>query len=268
MEPEPVASASSSDSESEQESESGGEASSEAADSAAEAGGAAQDLSEEVLAEAGDAAQDSLEEVLAEAAQDSAEEVLAEAGGAGGEESLESLEQAAGGMPSGAGMPATAEAGLEQQLLDSLGVFDGEMQRTITILASAGAPTDLEGDSGDLASAQGANENLDQTGDGPELVLVNGDLSLLPKAGSSQSGGGPLQSGILVSGDVDGEFNTGGADQSGDVTLMIAAQIPTDIGDGANDDVVARQIREAAMNESDPVLREKLWEEYRRYKKS
>jgi hypothetical protein len=27
-----------------------------------------------------------------------------------------------------------------------------------------------------------------------------------------------------------------------------------------------RQIREAAMQETDPVLREKLWEEYRRIK--
>jgi hypothetical protein len=29
---------------------------------------------------------------------------------------------------------------------------------------------------------------------------------------------------------------------------------------------VARQIREAAINESDPVLRERLWEEYRKVK--
>jgi hypothetical protein len=40
--------------------------------------------------------------------------------------------------------------------------------------------------------------------------------------------------------------------------------IPEDIGDGRNDDIVLRQIREAAMNESDPALREKLWDEYRR----
>lgn len=33
-----------------------------------------------------------------------------------------------------------------------------------------------------------------------------------------------------------------------------------------DDDIVARQLREAAENETDPVLREKLWEEYRRYK--
>ena len=32
-------------------------------------------------------------------------------------------------------------------------------------------------------------------------------------------------------------------------------------------DVVARQLREAAEKEKDPVLKEKLWEEYRKYKK-
>ena len=39
-------------------------------------------------------------------------------------------------------------------------------------------------------------------------------------------------------------------------------------GDGSNDDIVARQLREAAIAEDDPELREKLWEEYRRYKAS
>ena len=44
--------------------------------------------------------------------------------------------------------------------------------------------------------------------------------------------------------------------------------IPKDIPDGQDDNVVARQLREAAMKEKDPELRARLWEEYRRYKKS
>jgi hypothetical protein len=43
--------------------------------------------------------------------------------------------------------------------------------------------------------------------------------------------------------------------------------VPPDVGDGRDDDVVARQLREAATQEKDPAIREKLWEEYRRYKK-
>lgn len=41
---------------------------------------------------------------------------------------------------------------------------------------------------------------------------------------------------------------------------------PGDIPNGNDDDVVARQLREAAMREPDPAVREKLWEEYRKYK--
>lgn len=45
-----------------------------------------------------------------------------------------------------------------------------------------------------------------------------------------------------------------------------SAPPPSDIPSGDDDDVVARQIREAAERETDPVLREKLWQEYRKYK--
>lgn len=45
-----------------------------------------------------------------------------------------------------------------------------------------------------------------------------------------------------------------------------AARTPPDVGDGSDDDVVARQIRKAAESEPDPELRERLWEEYRKYK--
>ena len=41
---------------------------------------------------------------------------------------------------------------------------------------------------------------------------------------------------------------------------------PPDIPDARDDDVVARQLREAAMTETDPDLKDALWEEYRRYK--
>jgi hypothetical protein len=35
-----------------------------------------------------------------------------------------------------------------------------------------------------------------------------------------------------------------------------------------DDDIVARQLREAAENETDPELKEKLWKEYEEYKKN
>ena len=50
---------------------------------------------------------------------------------------------------------------------------------------------------------------------------------------------------------------------SGNATTI---PIPDDIDEGQGDDIVERQIREAASRETDPILREKLWEEYRRAK--
>jgi hypothetical protein len=41
---------------------------------------------------------------------------------------------------------------------------------------------------------------------------------------------------------------------------------PPDVGNGSDDDIVARQIRKAAESETDPELRKKLWDEYRKYK--
>ena len=43
-------------------------------------------------------------------------------------------------------------------------------------------------------------------------------------------------------------------------------EAPEDIPSGNDDDIVARQLREAAMRESDPDIRKALWNEYRKYK--
>ena len=43
-------------------------------------------------------------------------------------------------------------------------------------------------------------------------------------------------------------------------------KIPDDIPLDDNDDVLARQIKNAALNEADPEKQKKLWDEYRKYK--
>ena len=55
-----------------------------------------------------------------------------------------------------------------------------------------------------------------------------------------------------------------GSDQAGSAHRP-ASPIPGDIPLARDDDIVARQLREAATREADPQLREKLWEEYRKY---
>jgi hypothetical protein len=91
-----------------------------------------------------------------------------------------------------------------------------------------------------------------KTGDGEQAPQAGTDTA----TGGSQSGRGdggtPVTAPVegLPSGDDDG-----------------APGVPPDVGDGRDDDVVARQLREAAMKEKDPAVREKLWQEYRDYKK-
>lgn len=46
----------------------------------------------------------------------------------------------------------------------------------------------------------------------------------------------------------------------------VRERTPEDVPMVADDDIIARQLREAALAEEDPELRERLWEEYRKYK--
>lgn len=104
-----------------------------------------------------------------------------------------------------------------------------------------------------------------------ERAGTGGGESALPsssgQAGQSGSGNAPGEPGGA-------EQQTAGYESRGMPSQTSAqrappatsGQIPQDIPDARDDDIIARQLREAAMNEPDPELQEKLWEEYRRYK--
>jgi hypothetical protein len=77
--------------------------------------------------------------------------------------------------------------------------------------------------------------------------------------GTGSSNAGRTDGGTPVTAPREGSAGAGGTDES--------SSVPADVGDGKDDDVVARQLREAAMKEKDPAIREKLWQEYRDYKK-
>ena len=99
------------------------------------------------------------------------------------------------------------------------------------------------------------------------------------RAGDSSGGnepqsGGSGQGGIQQPGGGGGQLpnDPGGVDiagargmPSGPPADRPTFEVPEDIPDGRDDDVVARQLREAAMTEPDPELREALWDEYRNY---
>jgi hypothetical protein len=110
--------------------------------------------------------------------------------------------------------------------------------------------------SGDGEGNRDGEGNGDGSGEGAEAgdgrVASNGSGG----GEGEQAGGSGQQSG--------GGGGVGGGARGGNGP----STVPADIPDGKDDDIVARQLREAAMKETDPELRERLWEEYRQYKKS
>ena len=149
--------------------------------------------------------------------------------------------RASGGMESspGAGGPMTAAervAILDRQLEESTRDFDGiiydEEQRQRDAKRDRAAQT--------AQSAESAIES--EPGEDPDY---GGGMA---SAGSGSVGGG-----------IGGRGGAPPADGA-------KYPPPADIPNGNDDDVVARQLREAAMREPDPAVRDKLWNEYRKYK--
>ncbi len=106
------------------------------------------------------------------------------------------------------------------------------------------------------ADARGAAERGGGGGNEPP----GGGQGGMPQPGG-QSGGVPNGVGGT---DVASDGNRPG-DPPEDASQQPAFPPPDDIPSGRDDDVVARQLREAAMTEPDPELREALWDEYRNY---
>ncbi len=105
--------------------------------------------------------------------------------------------------------------------------------------------------------------------------------------GDSKNGAGGVDAGPGAGGENTGAEETGrdrdsrsgeassradgrgaGGDMKTERSAGGASAPPEDIPDGSDDDVVARQLREAAQKERDPELKRRLWDEYRRYKGS
>ena len=149
-------------------------------------------------------------------------------------------EDAAGrGSGTGAGSPAATDAEKKQALGKELEQGFAEFDRVM------------------LSERQASNERADQEGDGgfPE------DDDLFAGSDPAQGAAGePLQTAMVDSDPVsiEGEMETPTRSHS---------QVPPDLVDARDDDIIARQLREAAMKEQDPELREKLWDEYRKYKR-
>ena len=171
-----------------------------------------------------------------------------------------------GGMPSpsgsqqgGATSGSTGQSleDLDQALDDSLEGFDdtvgsqGATGAEIDILSPTGGGGGMQVDSDTPLFEEGGIGTMAEANAEIESRAAEGRQSEASEPGASDA--------IAIEGGPVGATTAGS--ESGDTV-----PIPEDIGDGQGDDIVLRQIRNAAINESDPVLREKLWDEYRRMK--
>jgi len=161
-----------------------------------------------------------------------------------------------GSMNQSSSSGASSEMGSDQSASsifdESLGDFDSEMAGERVIIAAANQSL------GGMTAQENADAATVQQGglDGP-LDMESGQS---PEANSSET----------VGQNKDEDSSENQMDQSTDSTSSdqekIKERIPDDIPmDGTGEDVIARQIREAAVQEEDPIIREALWDEYRKH---
>ena len=181
-------------------------------------------------------------------------------------------------IPTGTG---TGAGDLDEIFNKSLGDFDGEIDTERGEIAGAGggsakaagqrergdASAVANGTMGEMGAAGGdggmADAGMGGMGAGGAMDGGTGGMSGQQGTASGPGSGGMGGEGIAGS-DAAGE--QGDAESADDAAQ--AVKIPDDIPvDGSGDDLVGRQIREAAiaMQETNPEAAEKLWDEYRKH---
>ena len=185
-----------------------------------------------------------------------------------------------GNLPTGGGAEASGDSSGESgspQGGDEGGT-DGSDGKNIEGL-DAELDASLEGfdDSIGGSSSQGSSEIDILSPSGSSGVTVGTDEPLFEEAESGTPGEGNAEveqaaqngpqsqdgaEGAAGQSDQQGR-EMGGGQQQADAAVI---PIPEDIDDGQGDGIVLRQLRDAAMREKDSVLRERLWDEYRRIK--
>lgn len=129
---------------------------------------------------------------------------------------------------------------MNQELQRKLREFDALMQKAHENAARERAATATRGGTSNSNAMRGDGGSLEEP---PENI----------GAGGAANRG----TGLGHTPDISGE--SPGARPS------LSSRAEIELPGGADDDIVSRQLREAAQRETDPVLREKLWEEYRNY---
>lgn len=145
--------------------------------------------------------------------------------------------------------PAERVARLERALEDSLAQHD----ECFLALSNSGG------------SASGSSGTGDGTGDGTANTgTANGQRGAEGQRDTDKSTGATTVASSTNADTPDQELDTSGPPVAG--SALDNGAVPSDIPPGLDDDVVAQQIREAAQAETDPDVRARLWDDYRKYK--
>lgn len=166
-------------------------------------------------------------------------------------------------MAPGAGVMTGDEqrAVINQRIDGSLEAFDRRIRDAQDALNKERDRATGTGGSG-LPGAEGSATVASAGGGGGAKGGGSGAATARSGGGASGGRSGSATGGAVSHGSAGGR-SSGSANAGGSGPV----KVPADVADGSDDDIVARQLREAAMKEKDPVLRDKLWQEYRDYKK-
>jgi hypothetical protein len=189
------------------------------------------------MGQAGECIGGSASSAESEDSSESADSASDAAGGGSGQQGTEGMVQGTGGAGGVGEFPAESDAEraarLGQELEQSIGGFDEVLMEEQREISSVGRNTEgfgggVSGDGGISLGQQGASGDPVQVANVPGLGV-----------------GSPVESMSEEE---------------------IQERTPEDIPITADDDIIAKQLREAALAEEDPQLRERLWEEYRKYR--
>ena len=183
------------------------------------------------------------------------------------------------GDPQGAdGSGSAGSAGDGQSVEDLDKALDDSLDGFDDAVGGSGKGTseiDILSPSGSTGMENNSDEPLFEEGSEGGMAEANAELEKRAAEGSGEgSDGAESSDGAEGSEGSEGSQSEGGKTQGQDSGGSAGAEgsqgealpIPEGIDDGQGDDIVERQIRDAAMKETDPVLRERLWDEYRRIK--
>ena len=189
-------------------------------------------------------------------------------GSSGGNEPAEGGAEASGDSVGESGIPqGEDDGGIDGSGGESIEGLDAELDASLEGFddsvggSSSQGPSEIDilSPSGSSGVTVGTDEPLFEEADSgiPDIGNAEAEQAAQDSPDSPDSAEGAADQSNPQGGEM------GDGQQPADAAVI---PIPDDIDDGQGDGIVLRQLRDAAMRETDPVLRERLWDEYRRIK--